>query len=69
MLGEDLRALRDYAGRVAAVMRAQPSLRNVNYDWNDLVKSVRVEIDQDRARALGISSQDVAEGGAFINTT
>jgi hypothetical protein len=42
------------------VMRAHPNLRNVNFDWNDKVKSVRVEIDQERARALGVSSQDVA---------
>jgi hypothetical protein len=41
-------------------MRAHPNLRNVNFNWNDRVKSVRVEIDQARARALGVSSQDVA---------
>lgn len=60
VLGEDLTALRDNAEGIAAVMRAHPNLRNVNFDWNDKVKSVRVEIDQDRARALGVSSQDVA---------
>jgi multidrug efflux pump len=60
VLGEDLVALRDNAKGIAAVMRAHPNLRNVNFDWNDRVKAVRVEIDQDRARALGVSSQDVA---------
>jgi len=60
VLGEDLVALRDNAEGIAAVMRAHPNLRNVNFDWNDRVKSVRVEIDQSRARALGVSSQDVA---------
>ena len=60
VLGEDLLALRDNAEGIAAVMRAHPNLRNVNFDWNDRVKSLRVEIDQDRARALGVSSQDVA---------
>jgi multidrug efflux pump len=60
VLGEDLLALRDNAEGIAAVMRAHPNLRNVNFDWNDRVKAVRVEIDQDRARALGVSSQDVA---------
>ncbi|TRZ94997.1 MAG: efflux RND transporter permease subunit, partial [Rhodocyclaceae bacterium] len=58
--GEDLAALRDGAESIAAVMRAHPNLRNVNFDWNERIKSVRVEIDQDRARALGVSSQDVA---------
>jgi multidrug efflux pump len=60
VLGEDLLALRDNAEGIAAVMRAHPNLRNVNFDWNDRIKSVRVEIDQSRARALGVSSQDVA---------
>ena len=60
ILGEDLAALRKGAESIATVMRAHPNLRNVNFDWNDKVKSVRVEIDQARARALGVSSQDVA---------
>ena len=60
ILGEDLAALREGAEAISRVMRAHPSLRNVNFDWNDRVKSVRVEIDQARARALGVSSQDVA---------
>ncbi|MCX7145440.1 MAG: efflux RND transporter permease subunit [Sulfuritalea sp.] len=60
ILGEDLAALRDGAENISTVMRAHPNLRNVNFDWNDRVKAVRVEIDQDRARALGVSSQDVA---------
>jgi len=60
VLGEDLAALRDNAEGVARAMRAHPGLSNVNFNWNDRVKSVRVEIDQARARALGVSSQDVA---------
>ncbi len=60
ILGEDLTALRDNAETVSSLMRAHPNLRNVNFDWNDRVKAVRVEIDQARARALGVSSQDVA---------
>jgi multidrug efflux pump len=34
---------------------------NVNFDWNEKIKSVRIEVDQDRARQLGTSSQDVAQ--------
>jgi multidrug efflux pump len=60
ILGEDLGALRDNADAISTLMRAHPNLRNVNFDWNDRVKAVRVEIDQARARALGVSSQDVA---------
>ncbi len=60
ILGEDLGALRAGAEKISSLMRAHPNLRNVNFDWNDRIKSVRVEIDQARARALGVSSQDVA---------
>ena len=60
VMGEDLVALRDNAEGISTLMRAHPNLRNVNFDWNERVKAVRVEIDQARARALGVSSQDVA---------
>jgi len=58
--GEDIETLRGIAGEVAATMRANPNVTNVHLDWNEKAKSVRVVIDQDRARALGVSSQDVA---------
>ena len=60
VMGDDLESLRRIAGEVATVMRADPNLQNVQFDWNEKVKSVKVEIDQDRARLLGVSSQDVA---------
>ncbi|MDP1652258.1 MAG: efflux RND transporter permease subunit, partial [Rhodocyclaceae bacterium] len=59
--GENVETLRAIAGEVATVMRANPNVRDVHLDWNEKAKSVRVAIDQDRARALGVSSQDVAQ--------
>jgi len=59
--GEDLATLRRIAGEVAAVMRSNANVRDVHLDWNERAKSVRVKIDQDRARQLGVSSQDVAQ--------
>src|SRR3546814_4313959 len=41
-------------------MRANPNARDVNLDWNELSKSVRLDVDQAKARLLGISSQDLA---------
>lgn len=58
--GEDPETLRAIAQEVAAVMRRHPHLVNVHLDWNDKIKSLRVRIDQDRARALGVSSQEIA---------
>jgi multidrug efflux pump len=60
VLGEDVNSVRRIAEKVSELMRANPHLQNVNFDWNEKVKSVRVEIDQDRARQLGTSSQEVA---------
>ena len=58
--GENLDDLRKAAEQVATVMRANPHVKDVNFDWNEMGKSVRLEIDQDRARALGVSSQDLS---------
>ncbi|HNC27310.1 efflux RND transporter permease subunit [Accumulibacter sp.] len=63
--GENLGELRRTAEEVAAVMRENPHLREVNFDWNEMSKVVRLDIDQDRARALGISSQELS---AFLNS-
>ena len=58
--GEDLPTLRRVAGDVATVLRGHPELSNVNLDWNELSKVVEIEIDQDKARLLGVSGQDIA---------
>ena len=58
--GENLGDLRKVAEEVATVMRANPNIRNVNFDWNEMSKTVHLDVDQDRARALGISSQDLS---------
>jgi multidrug efflux pump len=62
--GEDLGRLRAIAEQVAKVMRADPDTVNVQLDWDERSKVVRLEIDQARARALGVSSQDLA---VFLN--
>jgi len=58
--GENLSELRRVAEEVATVMRANPHVRDVNFDWNEMSKVVHLDIDQDRARALGITSQDLS---------
>jgi len=58
--GEDIPTLQRIAGEVATAMRANPELSNVNVDWSELSKAVEIEIDQDKARLLGVSSQDLA---------
>ena len=58
--GDDIATLRQEADKIAAVMRADPELSNINVDWGELSKVVRIEIDQEKARLLGVSSPDLA---------
>src|SRR6185295_5643597 len=45
----------------ARLLGADAQTRNINFDWNESAKVIKVEVDQDRARALGISSQQLSE--------
>lgn len=59
--GPEPQQLRKLADQVRAVMQAHPDMRGVNDNWNESVKVVRLEVDQDKARALGVSSQSIAQ--------
>ena len=47
------------ADQVKEIMRANPNAIGVNDNWNESVKVLRLDLDQDKLRALGISSQTV----------
>jgi multidrug efflux pump len=57
VLGSDPQGVRDVADKVRQVFKADPATRDINFDWNELAKSVRLEVDQNKARALGVDSQ------------
>ena len=57
--GPDRGEVRRLAAEVGDVMRATPDVGNVHDDWLEPVPSLKLEIDQDRARALGVTSQSV----------
>jgi multidrug efflux pump len=60
--GDDIATVRGIAEQVATIMRAERGTRNVQFDWDEPAeRSVRFEIDQVKARQLGISSQDIAQ--------
>ncbi len=67
VVGTDPSKVRIYADEVKAIMRNNPHMRGVNDNWNEAVKAVRLEIDQDKARALGVSSQSIALAARSIN--
>jgi multidrug efflux pump len=58
--GPDPVKTREIAHSFAQVLGQNPDTRNINYDWNEPSKVIRVNVDQDRARTLGISSQQLA---------
>lgn len=60
ILGPDPTQLRAIAEKVRAAMRADPRMRNINDSWGNPAPRVSIAIDQDKARILGVSSQDVA---------
>lgn len=60
VVGPDAGKVREYADAVAEIMRADPDLAGVNDDWNEPIRVVRLDVDQARARALGVSSSQIA---------
>jgi multidrug efflux pump len=61
VLGPDSDSVRAVADKVRTAMRANPNTRDVQFDWNEQKKSIRLEVDQDRARSLGLTPQDIAQ--------
>ncbi|QIL43613.1 efflux RND transporter permease subunit [Acidovorax sp. HDW3] len=61
VIGPDPAQLRQRADEVKAVLRQSPDMRGVNDNWNESVKVLRLEVDQAKARALGVSSQSIAQ--------
>ena len=58
--GTDIKQIRDIAQQIAHIMHANNNLMNVQFDWEEPSKVVKVEIEQAKARLLGISSVDIA---------
>ncbi len=66
VVGIDPLVLRDRADEVKAAMRESPNTRGTNDNWNESVKVLRLEVDQSKARALGVTSQSIAQASRTI---
>jgi multidrug efflux pump subunit AcrB len=70
--GPDIQAVRGLALEFAEVIATSPHVTNIVYDWNEPGMVLRIDVDQNRARQLGVTSQDIATllnnvvGGATI---
>ena len=58
--GPDVGQVRELALKVAKIVSANLSTKEVNFDWMEPARQVRIRVDQDEARLLGLSSQAIA---------
>ena len=61
VVGPDPLKVRDIAEKVRQVMLTDPALIDPHLNWGEQVKSITLMVDQDRARALGVTPRDLAE--------
>jgi multidrug efflux pump len=66
VVGHDPLVLRERADEVKAIMRQSPNTRGVNDNWNESIKVLRLDVDQAKARALGVTSQSIAQASRTI---
>jgi multidrug efflux pump len=64
--GADPKVVREWADKAKEILRANPNMRGVNDNWNENVKMLRLSVDQDKARALGVSSQSLAQASRTL---
>ena len=57
--GLEVGKVREVADKVKQIMRANPNTLGVNDNWNESVKVLRLDLDQDKLRALGVTTQTV----------
>ena len=66
--------MREIAARVRDVMREDPRVVDAHLNWGEKMPSLRLDVDQARARALGLTPQDIAQtlqtlvGGVTVTT-
>jgi multidrug efflux pump len=58
--GPDVATLKAIGDEVAVVVRNHPQTLETNTDWGDRTPAIQVTVDQDRARALGVTSQSIS---------
>ena len=64
--GEDVAIVRQQAQHVAKLLSENPNTTNVHLDWGEQSKIISLNIDQDRARQMGVTSEDLAN---FLNSS
>src|SRR6201987_3576634 len=66
VIGPDTGKVRDIAYQVRDIVRANKNVKEVQLDWNEQSPYLKLVVDQDRARALGLTPQDVSQSLAML---
>jgi multidrug efflux pump subunit AcrB len=66
--GPDLAKVREIAAQAKRIMQASPDMRQVNTDWGERVPAMHFVLDQNRLRAMGLTSQQAGEQLQFLLT-
>ena len=66
VVGPDTNKVREVAYQVRDVMRTEKRLIEPQLDWNEQTPYLKLVVDQERARALGLTPQDVSQSLAFL---
>lgn len=66
--GTDPIKIREVADKVASVMAAAPELKNINFNWMEPIQKLHIQVHQDKARLVGLSSSDVAKAINLVVT-
>jgi multidrug efflux pump subunit AcrB len=59
--GQDPDQVRTIAFQMAELLGSSPGTANVNYNWMAPARTIRIQVDQDQARLVGLSSHDLAQ--------
>jgi len=59
--GPDYSKIREIANEVAQVLRANRNMLHVHLDWNEMSKVVKLDIDQNKARLIGSTSEGLSD--------
>jgi multidrug efflux pump subunit AcrB len=66
VIGPDSKAVREIAYKVRDVMKQNPNVRDPQLDWNEQSPYLKLVVDQDRARALGLTPQEVSQALSML---
>lgn len=66
VIGPDTKTVRDIAYKVRDIVRQNPNVKDPQLDWNEQSPYLKLVVDQDRARAMGLTPQDVSQALSML---